>query len=125
MFFVSATTNKARERLIAGGDTGEKAGKDAKRFCRFPGEFKQKMPGVNTEIEQKGVTFHVQTQDQGTSAHYVESVVYRSGKVISSRRTYYTSFLNSPSLQDKIDEIITEQHDSLLTEIAAGRFDHL
>ena len=83
------------------------------------------MAGINTEIEQRGLNFHVQTQDQGIRTHYVESVIYRSGKVLSSRRTYYTSFLNNPSLQEKINEIIKEQHDLILKEIAAGRFDRL
>jgi len=83
------------------------------------------MSGFNTEIEHGGSAFHVQTQDQGTTAHYVESVIYRSGKVLSSRRTYYTSFLNNPSLQSKIGEIIREQHSNILKEITAGRFDHL
>lgn len=83
------------------------------------------MSGFNTEIEYQGTAFHVQTQDQGTNAHYVESVIYRAGKVLSSRRTYYTSFLNSPALHSKICEIIREQHGAVLKEIAAGHFDHL
>jgi hypothetical protein len=83
------------------------------------------MSGFNTEIKHMGSAFHVQTQDQGITAHYVESIIYRSGKVLSSRRTYYTSFLNSPALQGKICEIIQEQHSSILREITEGRFDHL
>ena len=83
------------------------------------------MSGFNTEIEHDGAAFHVQTQDQGTNAHYVESVIYKSGKVLSSRRTYYTSFLNSPTLHSKICEIIQEQHSGILKEIAEGLFDHL
>ena len=83
------------------------------------------MSGFNTEIEHKGLVFHVQTQDQGINAHYVESVIYRSGKVLSSRRTYYTSFLNNPGLRNKIREIIQEQHSTLLKEITEGLFDHL
>jgi hypothetical protein len=83
------------------------------------------MSGFNTEIEHDGSAFHVQTQDQGTSAHYVESVIYRSGKVLSSRRTYYTSFLNSATLRNKICEIIQEQHSTILKEITDGLFDHL
>jgi hypothetical protein len=83
------------------------------------------MSGFNTEIEHGGSAFHVQTQDQGTNTHCVESVIYRSGKVLSSRRTYYTSFLNSPTLHSKISEIIQEQHSSILNEITEGLFDHL
>jgi len=83
------------------------------------------MPGYNTDIEHNGLTFHVQTQDQGSSAQYVESIVYRSGKVLASRRTYYTNFLNSPTLSEKIKEIIEEQHEGILEDIAEGVFDHL
>jgi hypothetical protein len=83
------------------------------------------MPGYNTDIEHKDMIFHVQTQDQGTSAQYVESIVYTSGKVLASRRTYYTKFLNSPTLHDKISEIIDEQHDGILKDISEGTFDHL
>jgi hypothetical protein len=83
------------------------------------------MSGFNTEIEHEGSAFHVQTQDQGGNTHYVESVIYRSGKVLSSRRTYYTSFLNSSTLQNKIREIIQEQHSTILKEITEGHFDHL
>jgi hypothetical protein len=83
------------------------------------------MPGYNTDIEHKGLMFHVQTQDQGTSAQYVESIVYRSGKVLASRRTYYTNFLSSPTLQNTIKKIIDEQHEGILQEISEGTFDHL
>jgi hypothetical protein len=83
------------------------------------------MPGYNTEIEHKGETFHVQTQDQGAKAQYVESTVYKAGKVMASRRTYYTKFLNSPTLYDKINEIIDEQHEGILKDITEGIFDHL
>ncbi len=83
------------------------------------------MPGYNTDIEHNDLKFHVQTQDQGTSAQYVESTVYRMGKVLASRRTYYTNFLNSPTLSDKIKEIIKEQHEGILEDISEGVFDHL
>jgi len=85
----------------------------------------KKMSGYNTEIEHSGLMFHVQTQDQGANAHYVESIVYRSGKVLASRRTYYTNFLDHPTLMDKINKIIEEQHESVLKDIDKGKFDHL
>lgn len=83
------------------------------------------MAGYNTTVTRKGVTFHVQTQDKGRTAHYVESTIFKSGRVLSSRKTFYTSFLDSPQLTDKIKEIIEDQHNTILREIAEGRFDHL
>lgn len=84
-----------------------------------------RMPGLNSELERDGDHYHIQTQDKGLGANYVESIIYKSGRVLSSRRAYYTSFLNSDALQDKIDIIIKEEHNSSLEEISKGKFDHL
>jgi len=86
---------------------------------------KVKMPGYNTDIPHKGTNFHVQTQDKGLSVHYVESIIYKSGRVLASRRTFYTSFLNNWDIKKKINQIIKEQHETILKEISAGKFDHL
>ena len=83
------------------------------------------MAGFNTTVTRSGVDFHVQTQDKGRPANYVESTVYKSGQVLSSRKTFYTSFLDSPDLKNKVKTIIEEQHNSILKEIAKGKFDPL
>lgn len=83
------------------------------------------MRGFNSEIEQKGVRIHIQTQDKGKKAHYIESIVYASGKVLASRKTYYTSFLHHPDLEAKIQEIVKTQHSRIVEEVSAGQFDHL
>ena len=83
------------------------------------------MAGYNTTVTRSGIDFHVQTQDKGRPANYVESIIYKTGQVLSSRKTFYTSFLNSPDLQNKIKKIIEEQHNTILKEIAEGQFDPL
>lgn len=83
------------------------------------------MAGFNTEIDHQGQPYHVQTQDKGTGAGYIESIVYKAGRALSSRKTFYTSFLGSPDLQEKIQKIVEDQHNSILKEISAGKFDHL
>jgi len=83
------------------------------------------MAGFNTTVTRGDVDFHVQTQDKGRTANYVESTVYKSGQVLSSRKTFYTSLLDNPDLQKKIKAIIDEQHNTILKEIAEGKFDPL
>jgi hypothetical protein len=83
------------------------------------------MPGFNSEIKYKGGLFHIQTQDKGPTVQYVESFVYKSGKLLSSRKTFYTQFLSSPLLREKILQIMEEQHNTLLKEITEGKFDHI
>jgi hypothetical protein len=83
------------------------------------------MAGYNTTITRNGIDFHVQTQDKGRTANYVESTVYKSGRVLSSKKTFYTSLLDHPDLQGKIKQVIKEQHNTLLKEISDGKFDNL
>jgi len=83
------------------------------------------MSGINIEITHNGESYHVQTQDKGHGAHYVESLIYKSGKLLSSRRTFYTVYLGSPDLKEKIKKIIEAQHGEILKNIADGKFDHL
>lgn len=83
------------------------------------------MAGFNSKIEHKGITFLVQTQDMGKPSHCVESLIYKSGKALAPRKTFYTQHLNSSDLQDKIKEIIEQQHNSILKSISEGKFDNL
>lgn len=82
------------------------------------------MSGLNTQIERKGILLYVQTQDTGMKAQYVESLIYATGKLLTSRKTPYTPFLKSPNLEERIDRILKEQHEKILQEISDGKFDH-
>jgi hypothetical protein len=82
------------------------------------------MAGFNTEIKRLAAVFHVQTQDVGPSLRSVESLIYKSGKLMTSRKTDYTSSLGSPELQARVRQIMEEQHKAILKEIADGKLDH-
>lgn len=79
--------------------------------------------GYNTRFDYKGSKFHVQTQDKGVNARYVESLIYSAGELLTSKKTFYTSFLNSPNLKKMIARMMEDQHKSIIQEIADGRFD--
>jgi len=83
------------------------------------------MSGINSEIAHRGEVFHVQTQDMGLDAHYVESLIYKSGKLLSTRKAFYTAYLGMPDLAEKIQKLIESQHNEILKGIADGKFDHL
>ena len=82
------------------------------------------MAGFNTEVKHKGAVFHVQTQDAGPGGRCVESAIYKSGKVISTRKSDYTPFLASPELRDKVDRLMADQHAAIIRDIHDGKFDH-
>ena len=83
------------------------------------------MSGLNTEVEHKRETYHVQTQDLGSGSNCVETTVYKAGRVLSSRRAYYTSFLANRALPEKILELIQGEHAAVIREIEEGKFAHL
>lgn len=82
------------------------------------------MKGFNDEIPHRGALFHVQTQDVGFHVQYIESLIYKSGKLLSSRKTFYTPFLGTPNLSEKIQHMMETQHQTILREIREGKFDH-
>jgi len=82
------------------------------------------MAGYNSKIEHKGIIFLVQTQDLGRPSNCVESIIYKAGKALAPRKTFYTQHLNSPNLISTINGIIEQQHNAIKEAINAGKFDN-
>jgi hypothetical protein len=81
------------------------------------------MNGYNNRIEFKGQSYIVQTQDKGPGSPYVESLIYRSGRLLTSKRAFYTAFLTSPDFPTILERMMEDQHNQILEEIVEGRFD--
>jgi hypothetical protein len=79
--------------------------------------------GFNTNVEHKGVIFHVQTQDKGPESGYIECLIYTSGQVLASRRIPYSSIFENGNQED-FQKIIEKQHQNIIQEIKEGKFDH-
>ncbi len=82
------------------------------------------MAGFNTKIEHNGVTYIVQTQDLGNPSNCIESLIYKSGKALSPRKYFYSQLLNSPRLQERIDQLLEQEHKAAIKTITDGKFDH-
>lgn len=81
------------------------------------------MGGYNTRVEYKGDAYNVQTQDKGPAAQYVESLIYKSGRLLATRRAFYTAFVGAPDLRERIERMMEDQHKGILGQIVEGRFD--
>lgn len=81
------------------------------------------MGGYNTRVDYKGDSYIVQTQDKGPGAPYVESLIYRSGRLLATKRAFYTAILESPDAGDRVERMMEEQHKSILGQIVEGRYD--
>jgi hypothetical protein len=81
------------------------------------------MGGYNTRVDYKGDSYIVQTQDMGLAAQYIESLIYRSGRLLRTQRAFYTAFIASPDVQERIERMMEQQHKTILGQIVEGRFD--
>ena len=81
------------------------------------------MAGYNSKIEHKGIIFLVQTQDLGKPSNCVESIIFKAGKALAPRKTFYTQHLSSPKLMATINGIIKQQHNAIIEAIRSGKFD--
>ncbi len=80
------------------------------------------MAGLTSTIYRNQVEYNVQTEDKGPGSYYIESVIYRSGKVLASKKLAYTSFLNDPGLKQKLDSLLKKQHSECVREIQEGKY---
>jgi hypothetical protein len=80
------------------------------------------MSGFNTRVEYRGDAYIVQTQDKGPSAMYVESLIYRSGQLLASKRNSYQALLDTANLAERVEGMMEDQHKRILEEIVEGRF---
>jgi hypothetical protein len=81
------------------------------------------MGGYDTRIDFQGESYIVQTQDKGPGAPYIESLIYKAGRLLRSKRGSYTAFLGLPDAGDRIAKMMEDQHKTILGQIVEGRFD--
>jgi hypothetical protein len=81
------------------------------------------MNGPTTSILYSGVTFLIQTQDAGPRVRQLETLIYRRGKLVYSRRVSYSDLLDDPNRDERLERLIRDQHQAVLDDVAAGRLD--
>ena len=81
------------------------------------------MGGYNTRVDYKGDAYIVQTQDKGLAVRYVESLIYKSGRLLASKKSSYAAYMNSPDFAERIERMMEDQHKTILGQIVEGRYD--
>ena len=81
--------------------------------------------GFNTDIKYRDEVFHIQTEDKGENNPQVETLVYHSGEILTSRRISYGHLLNKDDTQRRIKAMMKTQHDQVIAELKGGKFWHL
>lgn len=81
--------------------------------------------GFNTDIEYKGVTYHVQTEDKGVATPLILSLVYNRGTILASRRSPYDDLLVPVFDEKALIDRLQKQHKLMCAAVSAGRIEDL
>jgi len=81
--------------------------------------------GFNTDIEYKGVTYHVQTEDKGVATPLILSLVYNRGTILASKRSPYDDLLVPVFDEKALIERLQKQHKLMCAAVRAGRIEDL
>lgn len=81
--------------------------------------------GYNTDIEFEGVTYHVQTEDNGLAKPIILSLVYDRGTILASKRLPYDDLLQGDFDEELLAARLHRQHKLICAAIQAGRIEDL
>ncbi len=77
--------------------------------------------GHNTNVKAGETTYHVQTEDRGTSNALIDTTVYFSGRVLHRRTNNYFDLLPlNPAREQALKLRLDEQHRAVVEELRSG-----
>ncbi len=77
--------------------------------------------GYNTNVPHKGKLYHVQTEDSGLSKHTLVTLLYHEGAILRSKKTSYAGIIGLSDFEERLRDMMKEQHKEMLKELIAGR----
>jgi hypothetical protein len=80
--------------------------------------------GFNSNVRMGDLTYHVQTEDRGSSHPFFDTVVYLAGRVVFKRSTSYEKFASETGaavLAEKLHERLAKQHREVMSALEAGK----
>ena len=78
-------------------------------------------PGLNSDIQVSGKTFHVQTEDWGRENPFIVTQIFSHGAVVKSYKTHYSEIIRDifPS-EHSIRRAIEKQHIKILGQLSSS-----
>ncbi len=79
--------------------------------------------GFNTDVPHEGKVYHVQTEDKGSDNPVIETLIYRGGEILASRKSSYADLLSQGLDGAAVAGRIEAQHNQMIADVRAGRYD--
>ncbi len=84
--------------------------------------------GYNNDVEHRGKTFHIQTEDRGANDDKIETQLFHGGAILDTKITAYSEHiegLEGKARDKKIKSIMKASHRSLFKNLLAGEYDEM
>jgi hypothetical protein len=81
------------------------------------------LPGYNHNVNYRGITFHIQTEDSGVSNPHIITLLYSGGNILARKKTSYADIIKHERLTDVVRELMQDQHKHMLKDLKNGAFD--
>jgi len=78
--------------------------------------------GFNTDVKFRGLVYHVQTEDKGRDNPLIETLIYKGGEILASRRLPYAELIRGTDAEPAIGRLMEEQHKAMILEVKRGKF---
>jgi hypothetical protein len=78
--------------------------------------------GFNTDVKFRGLVYHVQTEDKGKVNPLIETLIYKGGEILASRRLPYAELVRDKDSEAAIARLMEEQHKAMILEVKRGKF---
>jgi hypothetical protein len=78
--------------------------------------------GFNTDVKYRGLVYHVQTEDKGEANPLIETLIYKGGEILGSRRLPYKELISGND-EATITRLMEDQHKAMILEVKRGKFD--
>ncbi|HEY3122244.1 MAG TPA: hypothetical protein VGL15_16585 [Vicinamibacteria bacterium] len=79
--------------------------------------------GFNTDVKYRGTVYHVQTEDKGTANPMIETLIYKGGEILGSRRLPYANLISGEGDEKAITKLMEDQHKAVMLDVKRGKFD--
>ena len=81
------------------------------------------IPGFNHNINHKGKTYHIQTEDSGVNSPHIITLLYNGGTILAREKTSYADIVKIDHLEEIVKDLMQDQHKKMLRKLIAGEFD--
>ena len=78
--------------------------------------------GFNSDVKYRGLVYHVQTEDKGVEKPLIETLIYKGGEILASRRLPYADLVEGRDRESAISRLMEEQHAAMILEVKRGAF---